>query len=206
MQSKKNATKNTVTLKDKRQKKRLILFVYLALLITAIALGISYAYNETIEWYYPKDYSDIIEEWSEYYEVDPMLIYAHVHTESSFDANAVSNVGARGLMQITEDTFDWIKSKIARDEDLTFDDLFDPDINVRFGTYYISECLERYSDDQPTAAAAYHSGWGTVDTLLEDSAYSKNGETLDVFPYEQMQHYVSKIAKSYQKYTELYSS
>ena len=86
-------------------------------------------------------------------------------------------------MQITEITFDWIKTKIAPDEPLTFDDLYDPEVNIRFGSYFISYCLQRYDDDLATAAAAYHSGLGTVDTLLADSQYSQDGKVLDAFPY-----------------------
>ena len=53
-----------------------------------------------------------------------------------------------------------------------------------------------------TAAAAYHSGWGTVDDLLEDSAYSSDGVTLHTFPFEQMNLYVRKINRSYEAYQE----
>ena len=85
--------------------------------------------------------------------MDPLLIYTFVRTESSFDPAAVSSMGARGLMQMTEDTFEWIKSKIAPDEPLTFDDLFDPACAVRFGAYYLRLCLDRYGGDVATAAA-----------------------------------------------------
>ena len=69
-------------------------------------------------------------------------------------------------MQITEVTFDWIKMKIAPTESLTFDDLYDPETNIRFGSYFVSYCLDRYSGHLATAAAAYHSGVGTVDGLI----------------------------------------
>ena len=81
-------------------------------------------------------------------------------------------------MQITEETFDWIKSKIAPDEDLTFDALYDADTNIRFGTYLISVCLARYENDVSTAVAAYHSGMGLVDSLVADAEYSDDGVTL----------------------------
>ena len=109
-------------------------------------------------------------------------------------------------MQITEVTFDWIKSKIAPGEDLTFDDLYDPAVNIRFGVYYISACLERYHGDVSTAAAAYHSGWGTVDGLLESSDYSADGEVLHTFPYQQMGLYVTKINRAYERYQALYGA
>lgn len=56
--------------------------------------------------------------------------------------------------------------KIAPTESLTFDDLYDPETNIRFGSYFVSYCLDRYSGHLATAAAAYHSGVGTVDGLL----------------------------------------
>ena len=82
--------------------------------------------------------------------MDPLLIYTFVRTESGFDPEAVSSVGARGLMQMTEETFEWIKTKIAPDEPLTFDDLFDPACAVRFGAYYLRLCLDRYGGDVAT--------------------------------------------------------
>jgi soluble lytic murein transglycosylase len=108
-------------------------------------------------------------------------------------------------MQMTEDTFDWVKSRIAADEPLIYADLYEPEASIRFGTYYMAICLERYAGDVSTAAAAYHSGWGTVDGLLKDSAYTDDGAVLTVFPYNQMNHYVGKINRNYQKYLELYA-
>ena len=78
-------------------------------------------------------------------------------------------------------------------------------MNVRFGTYYLKITLERYDGDISTAAAAYHSGWGTVDQLLESGENSENGVTLQRFPYEQMALYVKKINQNYETYRRLYS-
>ena len=97
-----------------------------------------------------------------------------------------------------------LRSKIAPDEGLTFDDLYDPDVSIRFGCYYIHLCMERYGGDVATAAAAYHSGWGTVDNLLRMEEHSTDGQTLKGFPYNQMHHYVEKITASYAVYTRLY--
>ena len=76
--------------------------------------------------------------------------------------------------------------------------------HIRFGSYFVSYCLLRYQDDLPTAAAAYHSGWGTVDELLAQAEYSADGQTLDHYPYPQMRRYVQKITHSYQRYQEIY--
>ena len=179
-----------------------------AVLLCLVAIGsiiVISAHDEIEQWEYPRKYSDLVEYYAGKYDLDDRMLYAVIRTESNFDPEAQSSVDARGLMQITEVTFDWIKSKIAPAEDLTFEDLYDPETNIRFGTYYFSYCLQRYGNDLATAAAAYHSGWGTVDDLLAASQYSQDGVTLDSFPYTQMQRYVYKVTSAYERYCEIYA-
>ena len=135
---------------------------------------------------YPRKYSRQVEQWAAEYELDPLLVYAFIRTESGFDPAATSSVEARGLMQMTEETFIWLRSKIAL-------------LSISF-----SSSLARYGGDVATAAAAYHSGWGTVDNLLRMEEHSSDGQTLKGFPYNQMHHYVEKITASYAVYTRLY--
>lgn len=153
---------------------------------------------------YPQRYSEYVTYYAQKYEIDPNIVYSIIRTESGFDPAAQSDAGARGLMQMTEDTFDWVKTKIAPTEAVGFDDLYDPETSVRFGTYLLAVCLARYGGDLSTAAAAYHSGIGQVDALLEDARYSSDGQTLFSFPYRQMNHYVNKVNASYQRYCSLY--
>ena len=82
---------------------------------------------------------------------------------------------------------------------------FDPETSIRFGCYYLHLCMERYNGDVATAAAAYHSGWGTVDALLQMEEHSADGETLQGFPYNQMNHYVKKITSCYARYQRIYA-
>ena len=154
---------------------------------------------------YPRKYSRQVEQWAAEYELDPLLVYAFIRTESGFDPAATSSVEARGLMQMTEETFLWLRSKIAGAEDLTFGDLYDPAVSIRFGCYYLHLCMVRYNGDVATAAAAYHSGWGTVDNLLRMEEHSADGLTLQGFPYRQMHHYVNKITACYEAYQRIYA-
>ena len=149
---------------------------------------------------YPLKYSEYVEQYSEQFGIDPYLLYSFIKTESSFEPDAVSSAGAIGLTQITEETFSWIKMTLCPKEAIVFYDLYKPEISIRFGAYYISRCLERYGGSIDTAAAAYHSGWGTVDRLLNE----QGTETLVDFPYEQMKNYVYKINKAYTSYQEIY--
>lgn len=180
-----------------------LLVLLLVLLVAGTVLFA--AFQDKIErWEYPIEYSEYVTYYADKYDIDPLMLYAFIRTESNFNPKADSDAGARGLMQITEVTFDWIKTKIAPTEDLTFEDLYDPETNIRFGSYFVSYCLLRYQDDLATAAAAYHSGLGTVDGLLSQAEYSADGKTLDHYPYPQMRLYVKKITSSYQRYQEIY--
>lgn len=154
---------------------------------------------------YPLRYADSVAHWAGEYGVDPYLVYAVMRTESSFEPDAESSAAARGLMQMTEETFAWVKSRIARDEALVFDDLYTPDVSIRFGTYLLAISLEKYGGDISTSAAAYHSGWGTVDRLLGEAGNSEDGVVLQKFPYSQMGHYVNKINKAHRQYIRLYT-
>lgn len=154
---------------------------------------------------YPRKYEVLVDQWAETYGLDPLLVDAFIRTESGFDPQATSTVDARGLMQMTEETFIWLRSKIAPDEGLLFANLYDPETSIRFGCYYLHLCMERYNGDVATAAAAYHSGWGTVDALLQMEEHSADGETLQGFPYNQMNHYVKKITSCYARYQRIYA-
>ena len=179
--------------------------VFLAL-VGMVVLSVPSVRDQVEQQFYPRKYQAFVEQWAQAYQLDPLLVYSFIRTESGFDPDATSTVEARGLMQMTEETFLWLRSKIAPDEDLTFGDLYDPAVSIRFGCYYLHLCMERYSNDVATAAAAYHSGWGTVDTLLQMEEHSSDGQTLKGFPYNQMHHYVEKITACYGVYTRLYGT
>ena len=188
-----------------RNGKKALILVLLALVLGYLGVRIFRGGIHSLQLAeYPLRYEEYVEYYADKYSLDPMLVYSFIRTESGFDPQAHSNVDARGLMQITEETFQWIQSKIAPDEEHTFEELYDPELNIRFGVYYLYACLERYGGDLATAASAYHSGWGTVDELLEDSECSPDGERLTVFPYTQMRRYVAKILSSYENYQRLY--
>ena len=182
--------------------RRLVVLVCIA---AVLLLALPPLAREADRLLYPRKYSRQVEQWAAEYELDPLLVYAFIRTESGFDPAATSSVEARGLMQMTEETFIWLRSKIAPDEGLLFANLYDPETSIRFGCYYLHLCMERYNGDVATAAAAYHSGWGTVDALLQMEEHSADGETLQGFPYNQMNHYVKKITSCYARYQRIYA-
>lgn len=187
-----------------KPKRNMAVLIILLAVIAALLFAAPHLIRKMEKYSYPLKYQETVNLYAKEYQMDPLVIYAVIRTESGFDESAESNVGARGLMQITEETFAWIKLKIAPNESLTFDDLWNPQVNIRFGSYYLDCCLERYGGDLATASAAYHSGWGTVDGLLEQAQYAAGEDILSEFPYPQMARYVEKVTSAYQSYQRLY--
>ncbi len=177
-----------------------------SLAVFLICTYVMYLYSTNSETFqkasYPLKYREYVEQYAEEFGIDKYLLYAFIKTESGFEPDAKSSAGAIGLTQITEETFAWLKLKLCPKEDIVFEDLYKPEVSIRFGAYYISRCLDRYSGSVDTAAAAYHSGWGTVDKLLAE----QGGTVLTSFPYTQMNNYVYKINKAYTSYQEIYQN
>lgn len=172
------------------------------LLACLLFLLVSSQKKEILKAIYPVKYEGLVKKYAKEFDIDEYLLYAFIKTESGFDPKAVSDAGAIGLTQITEETFSWIKLKLCPKAEIEFEDLYDPETSIRFGAYYISRSLERYSYSVDTAAAAYHSGWGTVDKLLLE----QNSDVLTDFPYTQMHNYVYKINRAYKNYQEIYQN
>lgn len=154
---------------------------------------------------YPQGYSEYVSEYSEDYNVDENLVYAVIHTESHFNNDGKSGAGAMGLMQITPECFDFLKKNIPDDKtDYDTDSLYDPEINIKFGTYFLSYLLDKYNNVEKTALAGYNAGFGIVDQWLGDQNCSKDGKNLDVIPYPETADYVVKVASAKKMYENLY--
>jgi len=150
---------------------------------------------------YPLKYGDYVERFAGEYGLDKYLVYAVIKTESGFNPKAESNMGARGLMQIMTDTFDWIKMRLNDEGD--YDGMYEVEQNIRYGCYLLYYNLDKYGDVD-CALAAYHAGGGNVDSWLSDKSYSGDGKTLDRIPISDTAHYVDKVNKAYKTYIKLY--
>jgi soluble lytic murein transglycosylase len=189
----------------KKQKSGILnIIIGILAVLLAIAVGLL-VYNEHLRRTHPILYSEIVEASAHEQGVDKFLIYAIIKTESGFNPDAVSSAGAQGLMQIMPETFEWIRDYRLKEfhEDISFDDLFNPDDNIRYGTYLISYHM-RYYNNVDNSLAAYHAGDGAVDQWLQDPELSSNGRTLDSIPIPETAHYVNKVNRAYEIYLKLY--
>ncbi len=119
----------------------------------------------------PLRHEDIIRQQSEEKGVDAALIAAVIYSESKF-ADQTSTAGARGLMQITPEAANEIE-RLSGGTSFRLEDLSDPEINIRYGTFLLRELLDRFDGDEVAALAAYNAGpshaeeWGGSDLTVE---------------------------------------
>jgi len=139
--------------------------------------------------FYPWDYDELIRGTAQVQGVSDALLRGLILTESSFDPQAVSPVGARGLTQIMPETFEWLLSKTG--ETLPLEALFEPEVSVRYGALLLRTLLDEFGETE-TALAAYHAGRGRVNGWLRDPEISPDGRTLAHIPANDTGHYVTK--------------
>lgn len=139
--------------------------VVLLTTVVALVAAVGVVHSTMPSWYarlwYPLEYTAIIRGHADNYELDPALLAAVVYRESRFDPRAESPAGAIGLMQLRPETAKGIALRTGGSR-FVVDDLYDPEINVRYGAWYLRHLLDRY-DDLETALAAYNGGQGNVE-------------------------------------------
>ncbi len=180
--------------------KKIIIFLLAAGLIAAVV----YSAGRLIRFRYPLEYRDIVEKYSEQYDLDPYLVLAVINVESRFRHDAVSPKNARGLMQITGKTGEWIAGKLQI-ADYSEEKLFDPQTNIMIGCWYLST-LYREFGDLDLMLAAYNAGSGNVSQWLKNSKYSVNGKSLDKIPFRETEQYLVKVKKNLDIYKRLYKN
>lgn len=200
-------TRKRNTKKGGKVKVVIISIIAVALAVTAV-LASTHFYKKTEnnleKSAYPLEYTDLVNKAAKDYNLQPALIYGVIHTESRFDPDAGSSVGALGLMQIMPETFDWLQEKRGESGKYTTEDLYTPSVNIDYGSYLLRYFLDYYGNEK-CAVAAYNAGF-EVSNWLEDPNCSPDGMTLDVIPYPETSEYVVKVESAKQKYIELYFS
>ncbi|HWG57216.1 MAG TPA: lytic transglycosylase domain-containing protein, partial [Gaiellaceae bacterium] len=140
------------------------LLALVGLVVAAAAFG-AYVLETEPRWYervrYPLRYEHIIRAHAENYRLEPQLVAAVIYQESKFDPDAVSASGAVGLMQLLPSTGQGIADRTGGSA-WTPDDLKNPELNIRYGSWYLRHLLDKY-EDEALALAAYNAGQTNVD-------------------------------------------
>ncbi len=141
---------------------------------------------------FPIEHYDLIQKYAEEYGLDPAFVCAVINTESGFDPNARSPKGAKGLMQLMDDTAEWIAPQVPIENFNVFR-VTEPELNIRLGCWYLSYLNRTFDGDLTLMIAAYNAGSGNIAKWLENEEYSKDGKSLNKIPYKETETYIIKI-------------
>jgi len=164
-------------------------------MILMVGIAIYYfvpsAFGDTV---YPLKYEEFIRTYSKKYEVDPALVAAVILQESRFNPNAVSPMGAQGLMQFMPGTASTMAKETGRWPSYN---IFDPETSVDFGAAHLRDLLLKYNGNLDAALAGYNAGTGNADKWVKSGI-------LDKIPFKETNNYVKKV-KNYQRvYASMY--
>ena len=175
---------------------RVVTVGVIGLVLAAFAV---YVFETEPRWYerlrYPLRYEQIVVGHAENYRLEPQLVAAVIYQESKFDADARSGSGAVGLMQLLPETGQGIADRTGGDT-WKPDDLLDPELNVRYGSWYLRHLLDKYGDER-LALAAYNAGQSNVDRWREEGVGIQFSET---------RHYVDRVQELKSIYARAYSA
>ena len=170
------------------------------ILICCIIFIIVYK-NYILKIFYPIKFEDIVNKYSKLYEVDKNLIFAVIKSESKFDSEANSHKGAKGLMQVMDETAIDISIELGEEEKEI--NLLDPETNIKIGTKYLKNLIDKYNNIN-IALIAYNAGIGNVDKWIEDGTIKKDGSNVEAVPFKETNNYVRSIINNYKIYQEIY--
>lgn len=174
----------------------LILFVITVAGVLAILFLSKFFENGIKEVTLPLQHETVIREQADEKGVDAALIAAVIYSESRF-VDQTSHADARGLMQITPQTAEEIE-KLSGGSTFELDDLSDPELNIRYGTFYLAHLLDRYNGDSVAALAAYNAGPGNAD------AWGGSNMTAADIEFPETKEYVEGVLQKQREYRHIY--
>ncbi len=137
-------------------------------------------------------------------DLDPSLIAGVIYAESKFN-DSTSSAGALGMMQLLPSTADFIAQRTGGTR-FTTADLATPDINIRYGSWYLRYLLNRYGGDEVLALAAYNGGMGNVDRWVAEAGAQGHRLQVSDIPFPETRAYVQRVLDARQRYRRVYAS
>lgn len=170
------------------------------LIFGLVSFAFAFAPSLLFKSMYPLRYEDEITASAATHGVDPYLVAAVILSESSWDPEASSHQGARGLMQLMPETAqDMVAKGLVDGKRYSYENLEDPTVNIEYGCAYLSYLLTYFNGATDRAIAAYNAGMGNVDGWAKQDKLLHNAIT---FP--ETQAYLVRVNMAKARYQELY--
>lgn len=180
------------------------LLIFLVLIILFLSLYKILNIEEKILLYlYPIKYEEYVYKYSEDLQIDPMITFAIIKTESNFKKDAVSSSGAIGLVQLMESTAKEQARKL--NIEYTKEILYDAETNLKIGLNYFNTLLDYYNQNYILAFTAYNAGLGNVQKWINEGIIKPDGSDIENIPFKETNMYVRKIIRNYEIYKKLYN-
>ncbi|XKG31033.1 transglycosylase SLT domain-containing protein [Vreelandella aquamarina] len=147
---------------------------------------------DALAWRFPEAYREQFMHWGRMTDVDPYLLMAIARRESAYNPAALSPAGARGLMQLMPGTATQLSRELGIADPGPYG-VLDPELNIRLGSTYIRDKLERYRGNRLAAAAAYNAGPGRVDRWLREEGINEFDLFVERIPFRETRQYVQAV-------------
>lgn len=168
----------------------------------AVKLGLHHG-TDYWTYSYPKAYEKWVGEQAQNLQVPQEFIWSIMRAETIFRADAISPVGARGLMQVMPNTGRKLATLMG-EEALQVDDLLKPEVSIRLGSYYLQRLLKKFNGNICLAAASYNGGPHRVHAWMHYFGDLEVDEFVEHIPYMETRNYVKKVTKYFAIYNLLY--
>lgn len=184
-------------------KKKILILLIIIIILIAI-YKIFNIENIILKHLYPIKYEEYVTKYSNELNIDPMLSYAIIKTESNFKEEVRSKSGAIGLMQLMDNTAKEQAQKL--NVEYTNETLLNPEKNILLGLNYFSTLLDKFNQNYILAFTAYNAGLGNVQKWISNGTIKEDGTDIENIPFKETNMYVRKIINNYEMYKKLYNN
>ena len=171
-------------------KKALFNFVVISCVILAV-INLCYVVFDAV--LFPVKFKTFVSVAGQEFCIDESLIYSVINVESGFNADAESSSGAIGLMQIMPATAKWIASEL--NEDYSKEKLYDPETNIRYGSFYLKYLFNKFPD-LDTVLACYNAGEGNVGLWINEYGIVD----YQLISFKETANYINKVKNALKIY------
>ena len=150
---------------------------------------------------FPLPFAESIVKWSQYRQINPLLVAGLIRQESRFEPEIRSSAGALGLMQVMPGTGQWIAQQTQQPNY----SLTNPEDNINFGTFYLDYTHRKYNDNSMLAVASYNAGPNNVAKWVSRYGLSDPDFFVEQIPFRETRGYVESVFENYWNYMLIYN-